>query len=112
MANDVFPTSKFTHLCRKDLDGKRGYTKFTENVLAASAFLKILRDEEHLRYAENLTYVDDFMLLYDATKSKDIYAHWKYEYFDIRPFGGHICHLVIGKSFDFLKHFFIIFLTY
>ena len=59
--------------------------------MASNASLKALRDQLVLSYAENIIDFDEFILLYDANMSKDIYPYCKYSHFDMRTFDDEQC---------------------
>ena len=44
---------------------------------------------------------DEFILLYDANMSKDIYPYWKYLHFDMKTFGDQQC---IVSAFSIFKN--------
>ena len=54
--------------------------------MATNASFIARRDKLVLSYAENITDSDEFLLLYDANMSKDIYPCWKYSHYDTRTF--------------------------
>ena len=91
-------TLKFAPLNKKDLDEKRKRAKFTKTIMATSATFKALRDQLVLSYVENIIDSDEFILLYDANMSKDIYPYWKYSHFDMRTFDDEQC--VVDRGFS------------
>ena len=53
--------------------------------------LKSVREILLYAYAENIVGETEFMLLYDANKSKEIYPYWNFEWFNLETFDDAQC---------------------
>ena len=51
--------------------------------MATNHSLRAVREQILISFAEDIIDAEDFVLLYNANKSKAIYPYWKYEKFDI-----------------------------
>ena len=59
--------------------------------MATYRSLKTVRQQLVVSYMDDLIDAEEFVLLYDAYQSKDIYPYWKYDNFDIRMFDDEQC---------------------
>ena len=64
---------------------KKNYSGAYLNVnnMTTNRSLRALREQILISYAYDVIDSDEFVLLYDANQSKDIYPYWNYQPFDI-----------------------------
>ena len=63
----------------------------TETKMAARKSLSAVRDSLLISYADNLLDDTEFLLLYDASYSRESYPYWKYDRFDLESWDDAQC---------------------